>query len=167
MGEVVGGAVTSGPGSPRQQEAPRIVGHGAGGWAGAMSDGVGESDGTLLGDVGRGGARGERGLVGPGRAHVVGREVGRGTGSDEVDAGAVAADVSAVAGGLGAGRGEAVWRGGRLRASRGEGSGGPWWGRWGKGRGRRKVRNWQTSIENAVADHRGNRDRYLATALTS
>lgn len=36
------------------------------------------------------------------------------------------------------------------------------------GEGKRaKVRNWQSSIENAVADHRGNRDRYLATPITS
>lgn len=37
----------------------------------------------------------------------------------------------------------------------------------GREEGGSKVRKWQTSIENAVADHRGNRDRYLATALTS
>ncbi|KAI1791909.1 hypothetical protein LXA43DRAFT_1009806 [Ganoderma leucocontextum] len=165
---VGGGVATSGRGSPRRgQEAPHMsAGRDAGGLAGARGGVAGATCGRPRAG-GCAGARGGGGLAGVCRALVAGREAGRGEGSDEVDAGRAVAAAAAVVvapvdapGGPGGG-------GGRLRGSRREGRRRSWWGRWGKGRGRRKVRNWQASIENAVADHRGNRDRYLATTLTS
>ncbi|KAI0351357.1 hypothetical protein OH77DRAFT_949512 [Trametes cingulata] len=119
---------------------------------------------TAAGAAGRSGESREAVARGPCR----GREAGRGAGNDEVDGGhGVAAGAGAgeqapvrdVAGGGGGRRWGRRCGGGRRRS---------WWEEEEVGEGKRaKVRNWQSSIENAVADHRGNRDRYLATPLTS
>ncbi len=155
----------SGRGSLRRRgEVPRMaVGRDGGDWVGARGGVAGETCGRPRA-VGHEGAEGGKGLVGVCRALAAGREAGRGEGSDEVDGGrgGGAGVVAVVA--PGAAPGGPDGGGGRLRGSRGEGLRRSWWGRWGKGRGRRKVRNWQASIENAVADHRGNRDRYLVTS---
>ena len=154
----------SGRGSPRLGHI--LVGRDAGDLAGARGGVAGGTYGRLKAAEGEG-ARDEGGLVGGSRALVAGREAVEEEESDDVDAGKAGVGVGVVVVALVAAPGGPGDGGGRLRGSRGEGRRRSWWGRWGKGRGRRKVRNWQASIENAVADHRGNRDRYLATTITS
>lgn len=129
--------------------------------AGAMHIAGVAIDGT--GAVGAAGHGGERRAT-AGR----GREAARGAGSDEVDGGSGAvAEVGEVALGPAPG-GAVVCEGRRWDRWGGRGRRRSWWEEDEVGEGKRaEVRNWQSSIENAVADHRGNRDRYLATPITS